>query len=349
MRTACGYAAYGPAQALAPFSFSRRDPGPRDVAIRILYCGICHSDIHMVRDDFGRSQFPLVPGHEIVGRVTDVGREVTTFKSGDTVGVGCMVNSCRECSECRAGLEQFCQRGVTLTYGSKDKCSGGITQGGYSNYIVVSEDFVLKIPATLRPGDAAPLLCAGITAYSALKHWNVGPGTRAGIIGLGGLGHLALKYANALGAHAVQFTTSSHKREDAMRMGAREVVLSNDEEQMQKQTESLDFLLDTVSASHDFNRWLNLLSRDGHMVLVGLPTDVPPTLPVPLILRRRSLSGSLIGGIAETQEMLDFSAEWGITADVEIIPIEKINEAFQRTIRGEVKYRFVIDMASLAN
>lgn len=340
------YAAQEAHDSLAPYSFDRRDPGPSDVAIEILYCGVCHSDIHMVDNDWGMSAYPMVPGHEIVGRVTAVGSAVTKFAVGDLAGVGCMVDSCRSCDNCKAGEEQFCN-GMVLTYGSPDVHSGGMTMGGYSTAVVVDEAYTLKISPKLDLSATAPLLCAGITTYSPMRHWGVGPGKKVGVIGLGGLGHMALKFAHSFGAHVVQFTTSASKIEDAMRLGADEVVLSKDEEQMGKHLDSFDFILDTVSAPHDFNTYVNLLKRDGTLVLVGLPTETPSLAPMGLIWRRRSIAGSLIGGIKETQEMLDYCAEHGIVSDVEVIPMQGINEAFKRTIAADVKYRFVIDMASL--
>jgi alcohol dehydrogenase (NADP+) len=347
MVTSHGYAAQSATEALGPFSFERRDPGPSDVVIDIQYCGVCHSDIHMTRNDWGVSVFPMVPGHEIVGRVLQVGASVTKFRVGESVGVGCMVDSCRSCSNCQDGEEQYCVKGATLTYGSPEKQTGGNTYGGYSNNIVADEAFVLKIPPKLDLASAAPLLCAGITTYSPLRHWNVSPGQKVGVVGLGGLGHMALKFARSFGAHVVQFTTSPNKREDALRLGAHEVVLSRDEDAVKAHAGSFDFILDTVSASHDLNILLSLLKRDGHLVLVGLPPEPPTILPMGLIWARRALAGSLIGGVRETQEMLDYCAENGIASDIELIPIQKIAEAFERTVKADVKYRFVIDMSSL--
>ena len=344
-----GYAAQHPGAALAPYSFERRDPGPRDIVIEILYCGICHTDIHQVRDEWGGSAFPMVPGHEIVGRVVETGPEVTRLKPGDSAGVGCLVGSCRACGSCHAGEEQYCEKGATFTYNSPDPITGGTTYGGYSNNIVVDEDYTLRISPKLDLAATAPLLCAGITTYSPLRHWNVGPGQKVGVVGLGGLGHMALKFARSFGAHVVQFTTSTGKREDAIRLGAHEVVLSRDEDSMRTHAGTFDFILDTVSAAHDINALLALVRRDGHLVLVGVPPEPPAISTTALIFGRRSLAGSLIGGIRQTQEMLDYCAEHGIAADVEVIPIQKVNDAFDRTVRADVKYRFVIDMASLAN
>jgi len=342
-----GYAAQSSATPLAPFSFSRREPLPSDIAIDILYCGVCHSDLHMARNEWGSSVYPLVPGHEIVGRVTHTGAAVTKFKVGDIAAIGCLVNSCRTCGNCNTGLEQYCEKGFTLTYGSPDPIDGSVTMGGYSNNCVVDERFALRIPANLDLAGAAPLLCAGITTYSPLRHWKVGPGKKVGIVGLGGLGHMALKFAHSFGAHVVQFTTSESKREDALRLGADEVVLSKDEEAMKAHAGSFDVTLDCVSAPHDLNAYVNLLKRDGALVLVGAP-EVPPTVhTMGLIFGRRSIAGSLIGGLPETQEMLDYCGQHNITSDVEVIPMAQINEAFERMLKQDVKYRFVIDMATL--
>ena len=341
--------AYGAASATTPLTartIARREPTDRDVQIKILYCGVCHSDLHFVRNEWHFTQYPAVPGHEIVGRVTAVGGGVKKFKVGDLVGVGCLVDSCRTCPECRAGLEQYCN-GMVMTYGSEDKILGGGTLGGYSQGIVVTEDFVLRIPANLNPAAAAPLLCAGITTYSPLRHWKVGPGQKVGVVGLGGLGHMGLKFARAFGAHVVLFTTSPGKAADAKRLGAHEVVLSKDEAQMGAHAGSFDFILDAVAAVHDLNAYINLLKRDGNLTLVGAPGQPLPVAAFPLILRRRSFSGSLIGGLPETQEMLDFCGEHNITCDIETIAIKDVNKAYDRTVKGDVKYRFVIDMASL--
>ena len=341
------YAASSAKSPLAPYRFERRDPREHDVVIDILYCGVCHSDVHTVRDEWGQGKYPIVPGHEIIGRVTAVGKGVTKFKVGDMAGVGCMVDSCRECASCKEDLEQFCEKGATFTYVGKDRHDGSVTQGGYSSQIVVDEAFTLHISDKLDPAAAAPLLCAGITTYSPLKHWKVGKGSKVGVVGLGGLGHMALKLAHAFGATVVQFTTSESKREDAMRLGADEVVLSNNAEQMNAHAGTFDFILDTVSAKHDLDVYLRMLKREGTMTLVGVP-DKPAELAAgALIFGRRSLAGSLIGGIAETQEMLDFCAENGIVSDIEKINIQDINEAYERMLKSDVKYRFVIDMASL--
>ena len=341
------YAASSAKAPLAPYRFERRDPREHDVVIDILYCGVCHSDVHTVRDEWGQGKYPIVPGHEIIGRVTAVGKGVTKFKVGDMAGVGCMVDSCRECASCKEDLEQFCEKGATFTYASKDRHDGSATQGGYSSQVVVDEAFTLHISDKLDPAAAAPLLCAGITTYSPLKHWKVGKGSKVGVVGLGGLGHMALKLAHAFGATVVQFTTSESKRADALRLGADDVVLSNNAEQMKAHAGTFDFILDTVSAKHDLDVYLQMLKREGTMTLVGVP-DKPAELAAgALIFGRRSLAGSLIGGIAETQEMLDFCAEHGIVSEIEKIDIQDINEAYERMLKSDVKYRFVIDMASL--
>ncbi len=342
-----GYAAHSSTSPLQPFSFERRNPGPKDVQIDILYCGVCHSDLHTARNEWTNTTYPVVPGHEIVGRVTKVGAQVRRFKEGDLAAVGCMVDSDRTCPACKAGLEQYCEGRATFTYNSEDKHLGGMTYGGYSKTIVVDEAFVLRPPANLDLAATAPLLCAGITTYSPLRHWNVQKGQKVGIVGLGGLGHMGLKFANAFGAHVALFTTSTHKTDDAKRLGAHEVVVSKDPAQMEKHANSFDFILDTVSAEHDINAYLNLLKRDGTLVLVGAPEKPLPVAAFSIIPLRRQLSGSMIGGLAETQEMLDFCGKHGITSDIEIIPIQKINEAYERMLRSDVKYRFVIDMASL--
>jgi alcohol dehydrogenase (NADP+) len=341
------YAAQTATTPLAPFDLQRREIGQHDVAIDILYCGVCHSDLHTARGEWGGTSYPCVPGHEIVGRATSVGAQVQKFKVGDTVGVGCMVDSCRTCANCKEDLEQFCEIATIFTYNSPDKHTNGITYGGYSERIVVDEAFVLKIPPNLDLAATAPLLCAGITTYSPMHYHNVTPGQKVGIVGLGGLGHMGVKIAKALGAHVVVFTTSSNKVEDAIRLGADEVVNSKNADEMQKQLKSFDFILDTVSAKHDINAYLLLLKRDGNLTQVGVPAE-PLSLNVgSLVFGRRSLSGSLIGGIKETQEMLDFCGQHNITADIELIPIQKINEAYDRLVKSDVKYRFVIDMASL--
>ena len=341
------YAAQNATTPLAPFSFERRNLGDDDVQIEILYCGVCHSDLHTVRSEWGSTTYPCVPGHEIVGRVVKVGKDVNKFKEGDTVGVGCMVDSCLACANCKENLEQFCEKGTIFTYNSPDKHTGGITYGGYSESIVVDKEFVLKIPKNLDLAATAPLLCAGITTYSPLRYHNVSKGQKVGVVGLGGLGHIGVKLAKALGAHVVVFTTSPSKVEDALRLGADEVVNSKNEDEMQKHLNSFHFILDTVSAKHDINAYLLLLRRDGNLTQVGIPSE-PLLLSVgSLIFGRRSLSGSLIGGIKETQEMLDFCGKHNVTADIELIPIQNINEAYDRLVKSDVKYRFVIDMASL--
>ena len=342
-----GYAAHSAKTPLERFSFERREPGPKDVQIEILYCGVCHSDLHTARNEWTNTTYPVVPGHEIVGRVTKVGNGVAKFKAGDAVGVGCLVDSCRTCPSCKQGLENYCEIGATFTYNSPDPHLGGTTYGGYSLSVVVDEDFVLRIPGGMDLAGAAPLLCAGITTYSPLRHWKVGQGQKVGVVGLGCLGHMGLKLAHALGAHVVLFTTSLHKAEDAKRLGAAEVVLSRDPAQMEKHLNSFDFVLDTVSADHDINAYLNLLKRDGALVLVGAPEKPMPVAAFSLIPKRRQFSGSMIGGLQETQEMLDFCGKHGIISDIEIIPMQKINEAYERMLKSDVKYRFVIDMASL--
>jgi len=341
------YAAQTATSALAPFSLERRDLLPKDVKIDILYCGVCHSDLHQARNEWNGTIYPCVPGHEIAGKIVAVGSEVTKFKVGDLAAVGCMVDSCRTCPNCQAGLEQFCEKVPTFTYNSEDKISGGPTFGGYSETIVVDEAFTLKISEKLDLAASAPLLCAGITTWSPLRHWKVGKGQKVGIVGLGGLGHMGVKFARALGAHVTVFTTSPGKVDDARRLGAHEVVISKDEAEMKKHASSFDFILDAVSAQHDINACLGLLKLDGNLVLVGVPENPLPVAAFSVIMPRRSFSGSAIGGIAETQEMLDFCAEHGITCDVEMIDIQQINEAYDRLLKGDVKYRFVIDMASL--
>jgi uncharacterized zinc-type alcohol dehydrogenase-like protein len=346
--TAKAYSATSPTSPLAPTAIPRREPTERDVQIEILFCGICHSDLHLVRNEWSGmpAVYPCVPGHEIVGRVTAIGSAVTAFKPGDIAAVGCMVDTDRTCPECQAGLEQFCPN-LTLTYNFPDKHLGGVTYGGYSDSIVVDEHFVLRVPSTLDLAATAPLLCAGITTYSPMRHWGIGEGKKVGVVGLGGLGHMAVKFARALGAHVVVFTTSPSKAEDALRLGAHEVVVSRDADAMQKQSDSFDFILDAVSADHDINAYVQLLRRDGNLTLVGAPDKPLSVSAFDLLFKRRSLSGSLIGSIAETQEMLDFCGKHGITADVEVIPIQKVNEAYERLVRSDVKYRFSIDMASL--
>ncbi len=341
------YAAPAADKPLEPFSFERRDPTPEDVQIDILYCGVCHSDLHMARNEWGFSTYPLVPGHEIVGRVAKVGSAVTKFKEGDLVGVGCMVDSCRSCASCKDGLEQYCGTGPTQTYGSPDTHLGGITQGGYSKAITVYEGFVLKVSEKLDLAATAPLLCAGITTWSPLRHWKVGPGMKVGIVGLGGLGHMGVKFAHAMGAHVVLFTTSASKVEDAKRLGANEVVISKNADEMAAHASSFDFILDCVSAEHDLNAYITLLKPHGTMCLVGAPEKPMQVISFGLIMGRRSLAGSMIGGIKETQEMLDFCAEHNITSDVEVIAMKDINTAFERMLKSDVKYRFTIDMATL--
>lgn len=341
-----GYAAQKNTTPLAPFSFTRREPNEHDVVIEIEFCGVCHSDIHMTRNEWGNATYPMVPGHEIVGRVTAVGSGVKRFKAGDRVGVGVIVDSCRTCPSCKNNEENYCEKGTTLTYASRDKY-GDLTQGGYSNNIVVEEHFVHSISSKLDPAGVAPLLCAGITTYSPLRHWKVGPGKKVGVVGLGGLGHMALKFAHSFGAHVVQFTTSESKVKDAKRLGADEVIISKNADAMKKEANSFDFILDTVSAVHDINAYVPLVKRDGVYCQVGLP-DRPPVIDMRnLLFKRRALSGSIIGGMAETQEMLDYCAEHNIVSDVEVIPIQQINEAFERVLKSDVKYRFVIEMASL--
>ena len=327
-------------------SIPRRAATPHDVEIEILFCGICHSDLHYARNEWSGmpTVYPCVPGHEIVGRVTAIGSAVTKFSAGDTVGVGCLVDSDRTCSECQDGLEQFCQN-MVLTYGSLDKHLGGVTYGGYAESIVVDENFVLRIPTNLDLAGVAPLLCAGITTWSPLKHWGIGEGKKVGVVGLGGLGHMGVKFARALGAHVVVFTTTESKREDALRLGAHEVVNSRQHEEMMKHAGSFDFILDTVSADHDINAYIVLLRRDGNLTLVGAPDKPLGVSSFALLFGRRSLSGSLIGGIAETQEMLDFCGKHGITSDVEVIPAQQIDEAYDRLLKSDVKYRFSIDMS----
>jgi uncharacterized zinc-type alcohol dehydrogenase-like protein len=349
MYNAKAYSAASATSPMASTTISRRDPTENDVQIEILYCGICHSDLHQVRNEWKEvmpTVYPCVPGHEIVGRVSKVGSAVKKFKSGDLAAVGCMVDSDGTCPECKAGLEQFCPN-VTLTYNLPDKHLGGVTYGGYSDSIVVDQRFILRVPSNLNLAGAAPLLCAGITTYSPMRHQNIGKGKKVGVVGLGGLGHMGVKIAHALGAQVVVFTTTPRKKDDALRLGADDVVISRDANEMQKHVESFDFILDAVSADHDINAYINLLRRDGNITLVGAP-EKPLAVPAfGLIMRRRSLSGSPIGGIAETQEMLDFCGKHDLTADVEVIPIQKVNEAYERMLESDVKYRFSIDMASL--
>jgi uncharacterized zinc-type alcohol dehydrogenase-like protein len=343
------YAAASKTSPLAASTIPRRELTERDVQIEILFCGICHSDLHAVRDEWNEfmpTVYPIVPGHEIVGRVTEVGSAVTKHKLGDLVGVGCLVDADLTCNECHADLEQFCPNRI-LTYNDPDRHLGGVTYGGYSESIVVDEHFALRVPSNLNPAGVAPLLCAGITTYSPLHHWGVTKGKKAGVVGLGGLGHMGVKIAHALGAHVVVFTTSPEKKEDALRLGADEVVMSRNTAEMEKHAGTFDFILDTVSAQHDINSYLSLLARDGNLTLVGAPPQGLNVAAFSLIGGRHSLSGSAIGGIQETQEMLDFCGEHNLTSDVEVIPIQKINEAYERLAKSDVKYRFSIDMASL--
>ncbi|WP_411361193.1 NAD(P)-dependent alcohol dehydrogenase [Pseudidiomarina sp. YC-516-91] len=348
MPQAIGYAAQAADKELEYFEFERRDPTAEDVEIEIEYCGVCHSDLHQARNEWGGTVFPCVPGHEIVGKVTRVGSKVSKFKVGDTVGVGCMVDSCGHCHSCDEGHEQYCENGFVGTYNGEDKHLGGVTFGGYSNRITVKEGFVLKVSDKLELAGVAPLLCAGITTYSPLRHWGVTKGHKVGVVGLGGLGHMAVKLASAMGAEVVLFTTSPGKVDDGKRLGADHVVISKDEDAIKEWTNSLDFILNTVAAPHDLDAYLSLLRLDGTMCLVGVPAEHHPSPAVfNLIAKRRSLAGSLIGGIAETQEMLDFCAEHGITSDIEMIAMDEINVAYERMLKSDVKYRFVIDMATL--
>src|SRR6266480_4575472 len=343
------YSAASATSQLASTVIPRRHPTERDVQIEILFCGICHSDLHSARNEwseFMATNYPIVPGHEIVGRVTEVGSAVTKYKPGDLVAVGCMVDSDRTCPHCKAGLEQFCPN-MVLTFNSPDRRLGGVTYGGYSDSIVVDEHFVLRVPTNLNVAGAAPLLCAGITTYSPIRHWDVGKGKKVGVVGLGGLGHMAVKFAHAFGAHVVVFTTSPNKKEDALRLGADETVVSRNADEMKNHGGSFDFIIDTVSADHDINAYINLLGVDGNLTLVGAPAEPLGVTAFSLIARRRSFSGSMIGGVPETQEMLVFCNDTETTADVEVIPIQKVNEAYERLLKSDVKYRFSIDMASL--
>ncbi|WP_306591293.1 NAD(P)-dependent alcohol dehydrogenase [Geothrix sp. 21YS21S-4] len=345
---ALGYAAESPTAELAPFHFERRDPRPDDVVIDILYCGVCHSDLHTARNDWGWTTYPIVPGHEIIGRVREVGAGVTRFQPGDAVGVGCMVDACRHCKPCERGEEQYCAEGSTFTYGGQDRHDGTPTQGGYSDQVVVSDRFVLKVPAGLDLKGAAPLLCAGITTWSPLRRWKVGPGSQVVVVGLGGLGHMGLKLAKALGAEVTLFTRSKGKEADARRLGADHVVLSTDAAQMAAVSDRFDLIVDTVPYVHDLNPYVPTLASDGTLVLVGYLGALEPMLDTtPLVLGRKSVAGSLIGGIPETQELLDFCGEHGIASDVEVISVQEINAAYERLLKSDVKYRFVLDMASL--
>ena len=343
-----GYAAQSVKAQLTPYSFERRDVGKNDVLIDIHYCGICHSDIHQVRDEWGGSLFPMVPGHEIIGVVNQVGSSVTKFKVGDPVGVGCFVDSCRQCESCHEGMEHFCEKGMTLTYNNIERSSSNLAQGGYSTKIVVDENYVLKIPKNLPMDAAAPLLCAGITLYSPLRHWHAGPGKRVGILGLGGLGHMGVKLAHAMGAEVTVLSHSLNKEADGKRMGADHFFATSDPETFQKLTNYFDLIICTVSAKIDWNEYIKLLKRDGTMVVVGIPEESIPINPFSMISRRRSLAGSMIGGIKETQEMLDFCGKHNIASDIELIPIQQVNEAYERVVKSDVRYRFVIDIASLS-
>jgi uncharacterized zinc-type alcohol dehydrogenase-like protein len=342
-----GYAAQDARSPLAPFNFTRREPGATEIAVEILYCGVCHSDLHMVRNEWGNAIYPMVPGHEIVGRVTAAGGSVKKFKTGGIAAIGVIIDSCRHCAPCNRGEEHFCVEGSTLTYAAKDRVEGSITMGGYSNNYVVDERFAHSVPANLDLAAVAPLLCAGITTYSPLRHWNVGPGKKVGIVGLGGLGHMGLKFAHSFGAHTVQLTTSLKKKEDALRLGANEVLLSTDANAMKAHAGTFDFILDTASAKHDLDPYLSLLKQDGTITLVGLPQHPPEINMFSLITKRASIAGSMIGGMVETQQMLDYCGRHNITSDVEVIPIQKVNEAYERLLKQDVKYRFVIDMSSL--
>lgn len=342
-----GYAAQKASETLSPFNFNRRDVGAHDVQFEILFCGVCHSDLHQVHNDWGGTNFPVVPGHEIVGRVTKVGLHVIKFKVGDLAGVGCLVDSCRDCDNCKKGLEQFCRNGSTSTYNSKDKHLGGVTYGGYSNHIVVDEAFVLKISDKLPLQAVAPLLCAGITTYSPLRHWKVGKGHKVGVVGLGGLGHMAVKFASSFGAEVTMLSTSPNKEEDARKLGAHHFALTKDPEQIKNLAGKFDFIIDTVSAEHNYNQYLAMLNTDGVMICVGAPPTPSQITAFSLIGGRKSLAGSLIGGLPETQEMLDYCAEHNIISDVEVIPMNYIDKAFERMLAGDVKYRFVIDMTTL--
>jgi len=342
-----GYATNGPKAKLEPFSFTRREPGAHDVLLEIDFCGICHSDIHQARGEWGNSAYPMVPGHEIVGHVTRVGPRVTKFKAGDVVGVGCFVDSCRTCSPCREGEEQFCEKHLAFTYNSTEMDEKTPTYGGYSNQIVVDENYVLRIPSSLPPAGAAPLLCAGITTYSPLKRFGVKPGDRVGVVGLGGLGHMGVKIARAMGAEVTVFSTSPRKQEDAKRLGATNFVVSKDPEAMKSVAGRFNVILDTVSGAHDMNAYLNALRRDGTLVVVGVSVEPAPILTFPMIIGRRRMAGSIIGGIRETQEMLDFCGKNNIPSDVEVIAIKDLEKAYDRTVKGDVRYRFVIDMTTL--
>jgi len=341
------YAAFNEVDALVPHTIERRQLSPKDIFIDIEYCGVCHSDIHTAKGDWGKPNYPVVPGHEIIGRIKEVGSEVTNFKVGDLVGVGCMVESCQDCHPCEEGLEQYCENGFTGTYDSKNSKHGGVTYGGYSENIVVEEKFVLRVPENIDVKAAAPLLCAGITTWSPLRHWNVKPGDKVGVIGLGGLGHMGVKFAKAMGAHVVMITTSESKGADAKKLGADEVLISKDNTQMEAHKNSFDFLLNTIPVKHDANPYLNLLKLDKTMCIVGAIEPIEAVNGDLLVMKRKNLAGSLIGGIKETQEMLDFCGEHNIVSDVEVIDIQTINTAYERMMKSDVKYRFVIDIKSL--
>ena len=347
MTTAKAYAATSATAPLAPYQFERRAAGPHDVQIEIAYCGICHSDLHQVRNEWGNSSYPMVPGHEIVGKVTAVGAHVKGFKVGDLAGVGCLVDSCRTCPSCQRNLEQFCEKGAAFSYNGTEMDRKTITQGGYSSSIVTDEAFVLKISPKLDLAAAAPLLCAGITTYSPLRHWNTKKGDRVGVVGLGGLGHMAVKIAAAMGAEVTMLSTSKSKEADARKLGAHHFGLTSDDATFKRLAGQFDLLIDTISAPHDYNKYLGLLRVEGTMVLLGVPPEPTPVSAFPLIMGRRSLSGSLIGGIAETQEMLDFCAEHGIVSDIELIPMQQVNVAYERMLKNDVRYRFVLDMKTL--
>jgi uncharacterized zinc-type alcohol dehydrogenase-like protein len=342
-----GYAVHSATDTLGPFDFERRAVGPHDVQFEILFCGVCHSDIHQVRNEWGNSLYPMVPGHEIVGRVTAVGEHVQKFKEGDLAGVGCLVDSCRECDNCQKGLEQFCRNGSTGTYNAEDKKHGGLTFGGYSNQIVVDENYVVKVSDKLDLAAVAPLLCAGITTYSPLKHWKVGPGHKVAVVGLGGLGHMAVKFAAAFGADVTVLSTSPSKEADAAALGAHHFALTKDPEQLNGLQSKFDYIVDTVSAPHDYNMYLSMLNTDGVMICVGVPPTPMEVLGFNLLGGRRSIAGSAIGGLPETQEMLDYCAEHNIVSDIELIDMASISEAYERMLKGDVKYRFVVDMATL--
>jgi alcohol dehydrogenase (NADP+) len=347
MIPAKGYAAQNATSPLAPFKFQRRTPGPQDVHFKILYCGVCHSDIHQVRDEWSGSIYPMVPGHEIVGKVTAIGASVKKFKVGDLAAVGCLVDSCRECENCRQGLEQYCKNGSVATYNGYEKDGKTPTYGGYSDQIVVHEDFVLRVPTNLALEGVAPLLCAGITTYSPLRHWRIGKGHKVGVLGLGGLGHMAVKFASAFGAEVTMLSTSPSKEADARKLGAHKFVLTSDKQKTKALRGYFDFILDTVSAIHDYNMYLSMLSTNGVHICVGAPPEPSQVAAFSLIGNRRSIAGSMIGGLPETQEMLDYCSEYNIVSDVEVINIKDINTAYERMLKGDVRYRFVIDMATL--